>query len=228
MSRRTPGPGGRTAAAPRFFRTPADFRAWLVRHHAAATELLVGFYKKGSGKPSITWPESVDEALAVGWIDGIRRRIDDESYSIRFTPRKPGSIWSLVNTKRVEALTREGRMLPAGLEVFAARDPEKTGIYSFERAAAAFPPDYEARFRANATAWAYFSGRGAYYRRVATYWVCSAKRDETRERRLVQLIVQSSAGKDLSQFIDPAKRAAGERPRRPARVTRAAHRKTSP
>src|SRR5262252_2263019 len=106
---------------PRFFKTPADFRAWLARNHATAGELLVGFYKKSSGRPSITWPESVDEALCAGWIDGVRRRIDDESYSIRFTPRRKGSIWSKINTKRVAALTAGGRMLEAGLNAFAAR-----------------------------------------------------------------------------------------------------------
>src|ERR687895_340334 len=116
-----------------FFATPADFRAWLERHHETVGELLVGFYKKGSGRPSITWPESVDEALCFGWIDGVRRTIDDESYSIRFTPRRRRSIWSLVNVKRVAELTKLGRMQPAGLRAFEARDPRRTGVYSFEQ-----------------------------------------------------------------------------------------------
>jgi len=177
-----------TTRKPRFFKTPADFRAWLVQHHATAAELLVGFYKKGSGKPSITWPESVDEALCVGWIDGIRRRIDDNSYSIRFTPRRAGSIWSAVNTKRCAVLTREGRMLDAGLAAFKARDAQKTAIYSYERETAAFPPAFERQFRANATAWSHFNAAPPSYRRLAAYWVTSAKQDETRQRRMASLI----------------------------------------
>jgi uncharacterized protein YdeI (YjbR/CyaY-like superfamily) len=183
-----------SAAKPRFFKTPADFRAWLVKHHATAPELLVGFYKKGSGKPSITWPESVDEALCVGWIDGIRRRIDDESYSIRFTPRRPGSIWSAVNTKRVAVLMRERRMLAAGVAAFEARDAKKTAIYSYERETATFPPAFEQRFRANAKAWTHFSAAAPSYRRLAAYWVTTAKQEATRERRLASLIASWEKG----------------------------------
>lgn len=185
---------------PRFFATPADFRAWLDAHHATKKELLVGFYKKGSGKPSITWPESVDEALCVGWIDGIRRRIDDESYSIRFTPRRRGSIWSLVNTRRVAVLTRQGRMRKAGLEAFGRRDAKKTGVYAFERATAALPPAFEKIFRARPAAWAYFSATGAYYRRVTAHWVTSAKQDATRRRRLNELISSSARGEKVKPF----------------------------
>src|SRR5687768_684145 len=173
---------------PKFFRTPAEFRTWLEAHHADATELLVGFYKRGTGRPSITWPESVDEALCFGWIDGIRRRIDEERYSIRFTPRRRGSIWSAVNTRRVAVLARDGRLHPSGLRAFEARDPSKTNLYSFEREAAVMPAAYERQLRANARAWAYFSAAPPSYRRVATHWIMSARQEATRQRRLALLI----------------------------------------
>jgi uncharacterized protein YdeI (YjbR/CyaY-like superfamily) len=179
---------------PTFFKTPADFRAWFEKHHASAGELLVGFYKKESGKPSITWPESVDEALCFGWIDGIRRRVDDISYSIRFTPRRRGSIWSNVNTKRVGELIKEKRMRPAGLKAFAARDPEKTGIYAFEREAATLPADFEKAFRANPKAWKFWEAQPPGYKRLAVHYVVSAKQDETRKRRLAALIRDSARG----------------------------------
>jgi uncharacterized protein YdeI (YjbR/CyaY-like superfamily) len=179
---------------PTFFKTPADFRAWLEKHHASARELLVGFHKKDSGKPSITWPESVDEALCFGWIDGIRRRIDDVSYSIRFTPRRRGSIWSNVNTKRVAALTKAKRMRAAGLKAFDARDPARTGIYSFERETAALPLAFEKRFRDNAKAWAFFQAQPPGYKRLVAFYVMSAKQEETRGRRLERLIRDSANG----------------------------------
>ncbi|HEY7284128.1 MAG TPA: YdeI/OmpD-associated family protein [Vicinamibacterales bacterium] len=185
---------------PRFFKTPADFRAWLAKNHASADELLVGFYKKSSGRPSITWQESVDEALCAGWIDGVRRRIDDDSYSIRFTPRRKGSIWSLINTKRVAVLKADGRMFEAGLNAFAARDEKKTGVYSFERETATFPAAYLKRFRSNAKAWGFFDSQGAYYKRLAAYWVTSAKQEETRQRRLAQLIDLSARGEKPAEF----------------------------
>ena len=191
---------------PRFFETPADFRAWLARNHATADELLVGFYKKSSGRPSISWPESVDEALCAGWIDGVRRRIDDESYSIRFTPRRKGSIWSVINTKRVAVLTAEQRMLDAGLAAFAARDEKKTGVYSFERETATFPPPYKERFRSNAKAWAFFDSQGAYYKRLAAYWVISAKQEETRQRRFARLVALSARGEKPAEFQVDRKR----------------------
>jgi uncharacterized protein YdeI (YjbR/CyaY-like superfamily) len=178
---------------PTFFKTPADFRSWLEKHHARADELLVGFYKKESGKPSITWPESVDEALCFGWIDGIRRRIDDISYSIRFTPRRRSSIWSNVNTKRVAELIKEKRMRPAGVKAFEARDPKKTGIYSFERETATLPAEFERVFRANTKAWKFWEAQPPGYRRLAAYFVTSAKQDETRRRRL-DLLIRDSAG----------------------------------
>jgi uncharacterized protein YdeI (YjbR/CyaY-like superfamily) len=179
---------------PTFFKTPADFRSWLEKHHARADELLVGFYKRESGKPSITWPESVDEALCFGWIDGIRRRIDDIRYSIRFTPRRRGSIWSSVNTKRVAELTKEKRMRPAGVKAFAARDPKKTGIYSFERETATLPAEFAKVFRANTKAWKFWEAQPPGYRRLAAYFVTSAKQDETRRRRLDLLIRDSAKG----------------------------------
>ncbi len=179
---------------PTFFKTPADFRSWLEQHHARADELLVGFYKKESGKPSITWPESVDEALCFGWIDGIRRRIDDIRYSIRFTPRRRGSIWSNVNTKRLAELTKEKRMRPAGVKAFEARDPKKTDIYSFERETAILPAEFAKVFRANAKAWKFWEAQPPGYRRLAAYFVTSAKQEETRRRRLDLLIRDSARG----------------------------------
>ena len=177
---------------PKYFRSSREFRRWLETHHATARELLVGFHKRTSGRPSLTWPESVDEALCFGWIDGIRRRVDDERYSIRFTPRRPGSIWSVVNTKRVAALMRAGRLHDAGLKVFRARDPGKTRQYSFEREAATLPPQFERQFRANVAAWVYFTAAAPSYRKVATHWVVSAKQAATRERRLALLIARSA------------------------------------
>src|SRR6201994_5024445 len=141
---------------PKFFKTPAEWRAWLEEHHGQQKELLVGFYKKASGKPSITWPESVDAALCFGWIDGVRRRIDDVSYCIRFTPRKPQSIWSLVNIKRVAELTRDGLMHPAGQKAFDARKEARSGIYSFEQTEVSFEPAQKKQFQAHPIAWKFF------------------------------------------------------------------------
>lgn len=178
---------------PTFFATPEDFRAWLETHHETSRELLVGFYKKGTGKPSITWPESVDEALCFGWIDGIRRSLDAERYTIRFTPRKARSTWSAVNIGRVAELTARGRMHPAGLRAFAARVEEKSGIYSYENQdSAALDPAAEAHFRANIAAWDYFQARPASYRRAAIWWVISARQEATRAKRLATLIEDSA------------------------------------
>ena len=179
---------------PRFFRSAAEWRKWLEKNHANADELWVGYHKKATGKPSMTWAESVDEALCFGWIDGLRKSLGDESYKIRFTPRRPGSNWSLVNTKRVEELTEQGLMRPAGTAAFAARKSE--GNYSYEqRHEAAFTPEQERRFRANKPAWKFFQEQPAGYRQLATWWVISAKRDETRERRLVKIIEDSAAAR---------------------------------
>lgn len=183
---------------PKFFPTPADFRRWLEEHHESESVLWVGFYKVGSGKPSITWPESVDEALCFGWIDGLRKSVDEESYKIRFTPRKPTSNWSAKNLARIEELIAEGRVRPMGLEVYEARDPEKSAVYSFERRKEAqLPPEAEARFRANQEAWEFFQSQPPGYRRTATHWVVSAKREETRARRLDTLIEDSAAGRRI-------------------------------
>ena len=191
----------------RFFPTPADFRAWLQAHHESEKELLVGFHKKATGKPSITWPESVDEALCFGWIDGVRRSLGPDAYTIRFTPRRPTSIWSAVNVARVGELTKLGRMRPAGLRAFAARTPERTGIYSFERAEAArLAPAQEKQLRANPEAAAFFDAQPPGYRKTATHWVISAKREETRQRRLERLIADSAAGRRIGLLTRPEKR----------------------
>ena len=180
---------------PTYFARPEEFRDWLRAHAARTPELLVGFFKKGSGHASITWPESVDEALCVGWIDGVRRRIDDERYSIRFTPRRPTSIWSAVNVARVGVLADEGRMQPAGLEAFERRREVKTGVYSHERQTdAELAPEEQRQLEANAAAWQFFTGQIRSYQRAALHWVVSAKRPETRERRLKALIDDSAAG----------------------------------
>jgi uncharacterized protein YdeI (YjbR/CyaY-like superfamily) len=182
---------------PRFFASPADFRAWLHANHASDTELLVGFHKKGSGRPSMTWSESVDEALCYGWIDGVRRSIDADRYSIRFTPRKPRSIWSNVNIAKVAALIADGRMQPAGLAVWERRDEARSGVYSFEQATIALDPELERRFRRHARAWRFFEAQPPGYRKQMLGRVMGAKRAETREKRLAALIEHSAAGKRL-------------------------------
>jgi uncharacterized protein YdeI (YjbR/CyaY-like superfamily) len=180
---------------PTFFATPADFRRWLKKHHDSATELWVGFHKKGSGKPSITWPESVDEALCFGWIDGVRKSIDERSYVIRFSPRRENSNWSLINIGRVKELVRQGRMEPAGQRAFDARKEEKSGVYAFEqRQQARLDAPSEKRFKARAKAWKFFQDQPPGYRRLMAFWVMSAKREETRARRLEMLIDASANG----------------------------------
>ena len=183
-----------------FFATPEAFRAWLAANHETADELLVGYYKKGTGRLSITWPESVDQALCVGWIDGVRRRIDDARYSIRFTPRRVRSIWSAVNIRRFGELDEAGLVLEAGRRAFAKRTEDRSAIYSNETTIEpALSPADEERFRANEAAWAYFNARAPSYRRAAIHWVTNAKKPETRERRLERLIADSAAG----QFVPP-------------------------
>ena len=191
------------APKPRFFRTLADLRGWLERNHAKAAELWVGFHKKGSGRASITWPESVDEALCFGWIDGVRYRIDEISYKIRFTPRKAKSVWSNVNVKRVAALKKLRRMAPAGLAAFAKADPKKSGIYAYERSHARLGEAYEKRFKANKKAWTFFRSQAPWYQRTLTHYVVSAKREETRQRRLARLIAHSEAGQRLGLLTPP-------------------------
>lgn len=182
---------------PTFFATPSAFRAWLAEYHEDTQELWVGFYKKSSGKPSITWPEAVDEALCVGWIDGLRKGIDDVSYAIRFTPRKPRSIWSAVNVERAKALSSLGLMRRAGLKAFEERIGERSGRYSYEQENAALQAAHEEQFRANTNAWDFFQAQAAWYRRTAIWWVISAKREETRLKRLAQLIEDSEHGRTI-------------------------------
>lgn len=192
---------------PIYFETPAKLRAWFRKNHAKAPELLLGFWKVDSGQPSVTWPQSVDEALCVGWIDGVRKRIDDERYTIRFTPRRPGSVWSQINVKRVPELVAEGRMQPAGLAVFEARGEQHQRGYSFADRAQDFPPDIEVQFRAaDAKAWAYFEKQPPGYRRACIYWVTSPKTEATRQKRLATLIEDSAAGRRLghtTQYKSP-------------------------
>jgi len=189
---------------PIFFPTSADFRAWLEKNHKLEQEVIVGFYKKVSGKPSLTWPESVDAALSYGWIDGVRNSIDATSYAIRFTPRKPSSTWSAINLRRVAELTRQGLMRPGGIKAFEARRDDKSAIYSYEqRHNPRLSPDYEKQFQANRTAWEYFQARPPWYRRTATYYVISAKQEETRQRRLAELIRDSEAGRSIKALRRP-------------------------
>jgi uncharacterized protein YdeI (YjbR/CyaY-like superfamily) len=188
------------ALKPKFFKSPPDFRKWLAAHHANANELLVGFYKKDTGKPSITWPESVDEALCFGWIDGIRRRIDDDSYSIRFTPRKTSSTWSAVNIGRANELIRERRMSPAGEKAFAARKENRSGIYSYEQRSAELIERYAGKLRRNKAAAKFFASQPPSYRKAANWWVISAKQEQTRLKRLEQLVKLSAAGQTIPQF----------------------------
>ena len=194
-----------------FFASPAEFEAWLEAHDPAgapqALELWVGFHKKGSGIPSMTWPEAVDVALCFGWIDSVRRSIDETSYANRFTPRKTRSTWSAVNIKRVPELLAEGRMRPAGLSAFAARAEEKSGIYSYEqRGTVALAEADERQFRANHSAWDFFQAQPPSYRKAATWWVVSAKKEETRQRRLTALIDDSAAGRRIASLTPPSAR----------------------
>jgi uncharacterized protein YdeI (YjbR/CyaY-like superfamily) len=192
---------------PTFFAVPADFCAWLEENHERESELLVGFYKKATGRPSITWPEAVDEALCFGWIDGIRRSLGDESYTIRFTPRKARSTWSAVNIARAKELVAEGRMRPAGLAAFEARSDDRSAIYAYEqRHEAKLAPDQEREFRANERAWAFFETQPPWYRKNAIWWVVSAKREETRARRLRTLIEDSANGRRLRRLTPRARR----------------------
>jgi uncharacterized protein YdeI (YjbR/CyaY-like superfamily) len=191
---------------PAFFASPAGFRAWLEEHHDKSQELWVGYFKKATGKPSITWPESVDEALCFGWIDGLRKRVDEASYMIRFTPRKATSIWSAVNIKRVEELTAQERMHPAGLKAFEHRTAEKSGTYAYEqREAAKLDTAQEQQFRANPPAWAFFQAQAAWYRNAATWWVISAKKEATRQKRLATLIEDSAQGRTIGPLTRPGK-----------------------
>ena len=185
------------AQKPTFFKSPAEFREWLAKNHETKAELVVGFYKRHTGKASLTWPESVDEALSVGWIDGIRRSLGADSYTIRFTPRKPGSTWSAVNITRVAALEKEGRMRPAGRAAFAHKRESRSGIYSYEQRSPELPAKYAVEFRKHKTAWMYFQSLPPGYRKTSMWYIVSAKKEETREKRLAVLIDCSARGVTL-------------------------------
>lgn len=186
---------------PTFFPTASSFRKWLEKHHAAERELLVGFHKVGTGKPSITYPQALDAALCYGWIDGMRRSLDATSYTIRFTPRKRDSVWSAVNIRHVARLQAAGLMQPAGLKVFRERDRKKARLYSFENRPRRLDAAYAKTFKANRRAWTWFEAQAPWYRRTATWWVMSAKREETRARRLAALITSSAKGAKAPPFI---------------------------
>ena len=192
------GTNDSSTMTPIFFATPDDLRRWFAENHATARELHVGYHKKAVGEPSITWPESVDEALCVGWIDGVRRRLDDRRYTVRFTPRKTTSIWSAVNIARVAALTAENRMQPAGLAAFAARQESRSAVYSYEQAHhAGLDPEQEALFKKDPAAWEFFQKQPPGYRKLAIYRVTSAKQATTRLKRLKRLIAESAQGRRL-------------------------------
>ena len=182
---------------PKFFSTPIKFREWLEKNHDKQSELLVGLHKKDSGKKTLTYAEALDEALCFGWIDGVRKNFDESSYTIRFTPRKPKSIWSRINVNHVERLQKEGRMMPPGLAAFARKEDKRTGIYSFENARRELPANYLKLLRANKEAWKFFSAQPPGYRRLAVFWVVSAKREETQIRRLEHLIEISANSERL-------------------------------
>jgi uncharacterized protein YdeI (YjbR/CyaY-like superfamily) len=183
-----------------FYRNAAAFRRWLMNHHDTESERVVGLYRKETGKGGITYPEALDEALCFGWIDGVRRSLGDGRFTIRFSPRKKGSVWSLVNVRHVQRLLAEGRMQPAGIAAFEARTPDKTGTYSFERKSARFAPAHEAQFRRRKRAWTFWLEQPPGYRHTATHWVESAKQEATRLRRLGLLIEDSAAGLRLAML----------------------------
>jgi uncharacterized protein YdeI (YjbR/CyaY-like superfamily) len=192
---------------PTSFRSAAALRAWFVRHHANSEALSVRIWKAHALDRGIGYSDALDEALCFGWIDGVRHRLDDDSFSIRFSPRKPRSIWSAVNIRRARALERAGRMRPPGLAAFRARQAARSGIYAFEQKPRALSPSEAKAFRANARAWSYFKARPPWYQRTSTYWVVSAKRDETRSRRLELLIRRSARGEDIPPLRRESRRA---------------------
>ena len=194
------GRGRGEPMAPIYFETPAEFRAWLEQNHSTAESLLVGFHKKGTGRPSMTWAESVDEALCFGWIDGVRKGVDADRYTIRYTPRKAGSIWSTVNVAKVQVLTDQGRMQPAGLAAFQARKDGRSGIYSHEQGDVDLPEPYQGQLRENPAAWDFFRRQPPSYRKAACWWVVSAKQEKTRLSRIEKLVACSARAERLPQF----------------------------
>lgn len=199
---------------PVYFASAAEMRAWFAQHAATADELVAGFYKVHTGKATVTWAEAVDEALCVGWIDGIGRRVDDERRTIRFTPRRKGSHWSLRNVARVKALIADGRMRPAGLAEYEKRSEKKTGRASFEQRPTALPPHHQKTFKANKAAWAFYAAQAPWYQRTTTWWVISAVRPETQARRLATLIKASAEGR---RMIDKSGKTDSTRPAAKAR-----------
>ena len=178
---------------PTFFETQLDFRKWLEQNHQTEKELIVGFYKVKSGKPSMTWSQSVDQALCFGWIDGVRNSIDKDSYHIRFTPRRETSIWSVVNIKKIEVLTKQGLMFPAGIAIFEKRTEDCSRLYTYEKEDETFSPEFENQFKANKKAWEYFQNLAPSYRKISIKWIMSAKREITRVKRLEEIIEESQA-----------------------------------
>ena len=193
---------------PIFFKGAAEYRAWLEKNHESATELWIGYWKKATGKPSMTWQDTVEQSLCFGWIDGVRKSIDADSFKQRVTPRRPTSIWSKINVDHVARLTKEGRMRAAGLAAFEKRDATKAA-YSYQQFAAQLDPKYEAFFKKNRKAWEFFNGQPPGYRRLAGWYVMSAKKDDTRERRLERLIKDSAAGRRIG-MLETKKKAAND------------------
>ena len=181
----------------KFFPTQEDFRHWLEENHATEAELLVGFYKVDTKKLSMTWSQSVDQALCFGWIDGVRKTIDSESYSIRFTPRRPTSIWSTINIQKIEDLTKQGLMQAAGLVAFSKRKESKSNIYAYEKAPVLLDEIFEKQFQANKQAWAFFQSQAPSYKKVVIHWLMSAKQEATKMSRLAKIIVESEAGRRI-------------------------------
>lgn len=189
---------------PKFFATPSELRSWITRHHDKTNELWAGFYKRSSGKPSITWPEAVDAALCFGWIDGVRKSIDEISYTIRLTPRKPQSTWSAINIRKVQELTARGLMHRKGLEAFQRRTEERSGIYAYEqRQNPKLDPRYQTKLRTNKKAYEFFRKQAPWYRRTCIFWIMNARKEETRLKRLAMLIECSRAGRSIKPLTRP-------------------------
>lgn len=185
---------------PIFFPTPSDFRKWLDKNHKTQKELIVGFYKVGTKKPSMTWSESVDQALCYGWIDSVRRSVDDQSYCIRFTPRNPKSIWSAINIAKIEALSKQGLMKPAGLEIYEKRKDNKSKIYAYEQELKRFSATFEKQFKANKKAWKFFISQAPSYQKTAIHIVMTAKQETTKIKRLQELIESSEAQQKMGRL----------------------------
>lgn len=191
---------------PKFFRTPASLARWFATYGERRAELWIGYFKKASGKGGVVYKQALDEALCVGWIDGVVRSIDDECYMQRYTPRTARSVWSAVNTKRARELIAANRMQPAGLAAFERRDPKRSELYSFEKRPQELPPEYTRKFRANRKAWAFFEAQPPGYRRTTIFLVVSAKQEATRARRLEQLIECSARGERIQQLVSSTRK----------------------